>query len=85
MTRTPVIFSGHGSPMIALEQGEITAGMEAVGSKVLKEYGTPMTRAFNDYIINAVENGTMDNILIKNTQGGSALRMVFFIRHFCFS
>ncbi len=41
MTRTPVIFSGHGSPMIALEQDEITAGMEAAGSKVLKEYGTP--------------------------------------------
>lgn len=41
MIRTPVIFSGHGSPMIALEHNEITAGMEAVGNEVLKNYGKP--------------------------------------------
>ena len=41
MTRTPVIFSGHGSPMIALEHNEITAGMEAVGKHVLDTCGKP--------------------------------------------
>ena len=41
MMRTPVIFSGHGSPMIALEHNEITSGMEAAGRHVLKEYGKP--------------------------------------------
>jgi 4,5-DOPA dioxygenase extradiol len=39
--RTPVIFSGHGSPMIALENNEITAGMAAVGRNVLEKYGKP--------------------------------------------
>lgn len=41
IARTPVIFSGHGSPMIALEHNAITAGMEAVGREVLKKYGKP--------------------------------------------
>lgn len=39
--RTPVIFSGHGSPMIALEDNEITAGMAKVGRDVLVKYGKP--------------------------------------------
>lgn len=39
--RTPVIFSGHGSPMIALEDNEITAGMEKAGRDVLAKYGKP--------------------------------------------
>ncbi|MDD5922559.1 MAG: 4,5-DOPA dioxygenase extradiol [Eubacteriales bacterium] len=39
--RAPVIFSGHGSPMIALENNEITAGMETVGRNVIAEYGKP--------------------------------------------
>ena len=39
--RTPVIFSGHGSPMIALEDNAITAGMEAVGKNVITKYGKP--------------------------------------------
>lgn len=37
----PVVFSGHGSPMIALEHNEITEGMTAVGRKVLEQYGKP--------------------------------------------
>ncbi|MDD5852099.1 MAG: 4,5-DOPA dioxygenase extradiol [Galactobacillus timonensis] len=41
MMRTPVIFSGHGSPMIALEHNEITSGMEAVGRHVIDTYGKP--------------------------------------------
>lgn len=37
----PVIFSGHGSPMIALEQNDITEGMARVGQTVLEKYGRP--------------------------------------------
>ena len=39
--RMPVIFPGHGSPMTALENNEITAGMEAVGRNVIRKYGKP--------------------------------------------
>lgn len=39
--RMPVIFSGHGSPMVALEDNEITHGMQKVGEDVLKKYGKP--------------------------------------------
>ena len=39
--RMPVIFSGHGSPMIALENNEITVGMEKVGRHVIGKYGKP--------------------------------------------
>ena len=39
--RMPVIFSGHGSPMIAIEKNEITAGMETVGKEVTTKYGKP--------------------------------------------
>ena len=37
----PVIFSGHGSPMIALEQNDITEGMARVGQTVLKSTDGP--------------------------------------------
>lgn len=37
----PVIFSGHGSPMIALEHNAITEGMKAIGRYVLENYGKP--------------------------------------------
>jgi len=39
--RMPVVFSGHGSPMVALEDNEITRGMEQVGKTVLEKYGKP--------------------------------------------
>lgn len=39
--RMPVIFSGHGSPMIALEHNNITEGMEAAGKTILNTYGKP--------------------------------------------
>lgn len=39
--RMPVIFSGHGSPMTALDMNDITAGMRAVGESVLKIFGKP--------------------------------------------
>ena len=37
----PVIFSGHGSPMIALEHNSITEGMARAGQDVLEQYGRP--------------------------------------------
>lgn len=36
-----MVFSGHGSPMIAIEHNDITEGMASVGRKVLEEYGRP--------------------------------------------
>ena len=39
--RMPVIFSGHGSPMVALEHSSITEGMAKTGDFVLENYGTP--------------------------------------------
>ena len=39
--RMPVIFSGHGSPMTALDLNDITAGMRAVGESVLRIFGRP--------------------------------------------
>lgn len=37
----PVIFSGHGSPMIALEHNEITEGMDRIGRAVESQFGRP--------------------------------------------
>ena len=37
----PVIFSGHGDPMVALRDDEITRGMAEIGQKVLAQYGKP--------------------------------------------
>lgn len=39
--KMPVIFSGHGDPMIALRDDEVTRGMRRVGDNVLKQYGKP--------------------------------------------
>ena len=41
MNRMPVVFSGHGSPMVALENNEITKGMSSVGEVVIEKYGKP--------------------------------------------
>jgi len=40
-TKMPVIFSGHGSPMVALEDNEITRGMRLIGDTVIDRFGTP--------------------------------------------
>ncbi|MEE8808418.1 MAG: 4,5-DOPA dioxygenase extradiol [Lactimicrobium sp.] len=37
----PVIFSGHGSPMVALEHNQITREMENAGETILNNYGKP--------------------------------------------
>ena len=39
--RMPVIFSGHGSPMLALEHNEATEELRAVGDQVIKRFGKP--------------------------------------------
>jgi 4,5-DOPA dioxygenase extradiol len=39
--RMPVIFSGHGSPMIAISDNEITHEMRRVGREVIEKYGKP--------------------------------------------
>ncbi|MBQ9045148.1 MAG: 4,5-DOPA dioxygenase extradiol [Oscillospiraceae bacterium] len=41
MKRMPVIFSGHGDPMIALRDDAITRGMAKIGQSVLAQYGKP--------------------------------------------
>lgn len=40
-TVMPVVFSGHGSPMVALEDNDITHGMEQVGKDIIARYGKP--------------------------------------------
>lgn len=39
--RMPVVFSGHGSPMIALENNEITHVMNLVGQGIIGTFGKP--------------------------------------------
>ena len=41
MSPMPVIFSGHGDPMIALRDDEVTRGMKKVGDKIIEKYGKP--------------------------------------------
>lgn len=41
MKKMPVIFSGHGDPMIALREDDVTRGMAAVGKKVIDNFGKP--------------------------------------------
>ena len=41
MKRMPVIFSGHGDPMIALRDDSITRGMKEQGDKIIAEFGKP--------------------------------------------
>lgn len=37
----PVVFTGHGSPMIALEKNNITEEMENIGKYIIENYGKP--------------------------------------------
>lgn len=41
MKKMPAIFLGHGSPMIALEDSEITRKMTAIGREVISKCGKP--------------------------------------------
>ncbi|MBR1581367.1 MAG: 4,5-DOPA dioxygenase extradiol [Selenomonadaceae bacterium] len=41
MSRMPVVFSGHGDPMIALREDDVTRGMRAVGDRIISEHGKP--------------------------------------------
>lgn len=39
--KMPVLFSGHGSPMLALDNNDVTRGLREVGDTVLREHGRP--------------------------------------------
>lgn len=39
--RMPVVFAGHGSPMLALDDTEVTCGLRAVGQRIEDEFGKP--------------------------------------------
>lgn len=39
--RMPVIFSGHGSPMLALEDTEVTRGLHSIGQEIVSNFGRP--------------------------------------------
>ena len=41
MNKMPVVFSGHGDPMIALRNDNVTEGMKETGKKILEQYGKP--------------------------------------------
>ena len=36
--KLPVIFAGHGSPMIALEDNELTKEFQKIGERVVSEF-----------------------------------------------
>jgi 4,5-DOPA dioxygenase extradiol len=40
-TIMPVVFAGHGSPMLALEDTNETRGLRAVGDSLIRKYGKP--------------------------------------------
>ena len=39
--KMPVLFVGHGDPMIALRKDNLTAAMQHTGEKILNDYGQP--------------------------------------------
>ena len=39
--KMPVIFSGHGSPMLAIEETDVTRGLNRIGTEIVKQFGTP--------------------------------------------
>lgn len=39
--KQPVVFAGHGSPMVAIEDSKWRAGMQAMGARLLEEFGKP--------------------------------------------
>ena len=41
MSKMPVVFSGHGDPMIAIREDDVTRGMAKVGKDLIEQYGKP--------------------------------------------
>ena len=41
MKKTPVIFTGHGSPMLAIDENDLTREMQRVGADVLTSEDRP--------------------------------------------
>ena len=44
MTKMPVIFTGHGSPMIALEKNDLTRTFHNLGKEIIDTFGRPSRR-----------------------------------------
>lgn len=41
MKKMPVVFCGHGSPMLALEDNKVTEGLKKRGEEILHDWGKP--------------------------------------------
>ena len=41
MKKTPVIYTGHGSPMLAIDENDLTREMQRVGADVLTSEDRP--------------------------------------------
>ena len=41
MKTMPVLFVGHGSPMIAVDDNNITHKMGDIGNQIIRDYGQP--------------------------------------------
>lgn len=41
MSKMPVVFSGHGDPMIAIREDDVTRGMAKVGHGIIEKFGKP--------------------------------------------
>ncbi len=41
MMKTPVLFFGHGNPMLAIEDNEVSRGLKEVGKKYIERFGKP--------------------------------------------
>jgi len=37
----PALFIGHGSPMIAIDDNNITRKMSEIGNQIIRDYGQP--------------------------------------------
>ena len=41
MKKMPVIFVGHGDPMLALKRNEMTETLKNIGKDIIKNHGEP--------------------------------------------
>ena len=41
MEKMPVVFVGHGDPMIALKRNEMTETLNKIGKEIIKKHGEP--------------------------------------------
>lgn len=69
--RLPVIFAGHGDPMIALQANELTANLARVGARVLEKYGRPRA------ILAISAHWYTHGLLIQNTAAPQQINDMF--------